>query len=99
MELWRDAAALMVVFGLLGYAVFLLRKRNGQAGFFRPGAARVLSSVERVALTPQHALHLVRASGREFVLVTHPHGCTMISEMQANQDMRATAALHREEHA
>ena len=77
MEAWREAAALIVVFGLLGAALWVLRHRTGA---LRAGPSKSLTSVERLALTPQHALHLVRASGRELLVATHPHGCTLISE-------------------
>jgi flagellar biogenesis protein FliO len=77
MEAWREAAALLAVFVLLGAAVWALRHR---AGGLRMGSARSLSAVERIALTPQHALHLVRAAGRELLVVTHPHGCSLLFE-------------------
>ena len=97
MELWRQAAALLIVFGLLAFAITALRKRNGSsAGLFRPNAARALASVERISLTPQHSLHLVRASGRELLLATHPQGCTVISR---DDIIGHSAPMRREEHA
>jgi hypothetical protein len=96
-ELWREASALLLVFGLLALAISALRKRTGQAvGLFRPNGARSLTSVERISLTPQHALHLVRASGRELLLATHPHGCTVIAD---DRSAEHAPPLHREEHA
>lgn len=100
MELWRDVAAFILVFGLLAFAVVATRKRNGQtAGFFRPSGAKALASLERIALTPQHALHLVRAAGRELVLVTHPQGCTIVSETRTGESTAEMNLLRREEHA
>ncbi len=94
MELWREASALVAVFGLLALAVSALRKRTGQAvGLFRPHAARSLTSVERISLTPQHSLHLVRVAGRELLLATHPHGCTVISD---GDSAERAAPPHRE---
>jgi len=89
-ELWREAAALVVVFGLLAVAVWSLRQRGGG----RAGAAKALASVERLALTPQHTLHRVRIAGHELLLATHPQGCTLLSESRAPSN-----ALCREEHA
>jgi hypothetical protein len=77
MEAWREAAALLAVFILLGAAVWALRHR---AGGLRMGSVKSLSAVERIALTPQHALHLVRAAGRELLVATHPHGCSLLFE-------------------
>jgi hypothetical protein len=36
-------------------------------------------AVERLALTPQHTLHLVCIHGREVLLATHPQGCSAIT--------------------
>jgi hypothetical protein len=93
-ELWRDAAALILVFGLLAVGMAAARRRNGQStGLFRPNAIRSLTALERISLTPQHSLHLVRASGRELLLATHPQGCTVIS------DSAQASALRRQEPA
>lgn len=96
MELWREAAALITVFGLLGLAVWGLRSRNGA---LRAGPGKSLTSVERLALTPQHALHLVRASGRELLLATHPQGCTVIADGRPADAPSSSLPLRREEHA
>jgi len=77
MEAWREAAALVAVFGLLGAALWALRHR---AGGVRTGASKSLAAVERIALTPQHALHLIRTSKRELLVVTHPQGCSLLFE-------------------
>jgi hypothetical protein len=74
-EAWREALALATVFGLLGAALWALRHRTGA---LRAGSAKSLTPVERLALTPQHALHLIRTSGRDLLIATHPQGCTLI---------------------
>jgi flagellar biogenesis protein FliO len=63
----------------------------GPAGWFRiagglgagrmisRGRERCLERVDRLALTPQHTLHLVRVQGRELVVATHPQGCLLIT--------------------
>lgn len=40
--------------------------------------SRSLEPVERLMLTPQHALHLIRVAGRDVIVATHPQGCTLI---------------------
>lgn len=78
----RQALSVLLVFLLLGLALWKLR-RPGSA--FRPPwrttatTVRSLEAVERLALTPQHVLHLVRVQGREVLVATHPQGCTLIS--------------------
>jgi hypothetical protein len=45
-----------------------------------PARAKSLATMERLALTPHHSLHLVRIQGREVVVATHPNGCSFLSE-------------------
>jgi flagellar biogenesis protein FliO len=97
----RQLFSVLLVFALLGLAVWALRRGGamGQRGALRigslrigalapfrlgfgrrPGRERSLASVERLTLTPQHSLHLVRIQGREVVVATYPHGCAVLTE-------------------
>jgi flagellar biogenesis protein FliO len=83
MDAVRQTLSVLLVFALLGLALWKLRRLgNGVAGAAlwnrARGAKRSLESVERLALTPQHALHLVRMNGREVVVATHPQGCSIL---------------------
>lgn len=90
METVRDVLSVLAVFALLGAALWALRRGAvvGLAGvvkgwpgaFVRQGQGRVksLETVERMALTPQHSLHLVRINGRELLVATHPQGCALL---------------------
>lgn len=79
----RQAASIAFVFVLLA-ALWLIRRRGASRVFDRRPARRTrsLHAVERLALTPQHSLHLLRVhfqgEGRELVVATHPEGCTML---------------------
>jgi flagellar biogenesis protein FliO len=83
MDIARQVSAVMLVFALLGAAVWTLR-RGGRlrlpAGMRTTGRGRALESVERLALTPQHSLHLVKIGGREVVVATYPQGCALLTE-------------------
>lgn len=83
----RQAFAVLLVFGLLGLTIWNFRKGGGPA-FRRMKAARSLEATERLALTPQHAIHLIRVQGREVVIATHPHGCTVIESGIGNSEAR-----------
>ena len=78
-----EVASVLVVFALLGLAVWRLR-HDGFARFLpgpRSGVSKRSRSLERhdkLMLTPQHALHVVRVAGREVVVATHPQGCTLL---------------------
>ena len=50
----------------------------GLGGMRSRDRERVLERVDRLALTPQHMLHLVRVQGREMVVATHPQGCLLL---------------------
>lgn len=78
MEIARQVLSVLFVFGLLGAALWTLR-RGGRVSFKgSAGKLRSLQSVERISLTPNHALHLVRIRGREVVVATHPQGCVVL---------------------
>jgi flagellar biogenesis protein FliO len=83
MEL-RQLLSLLLVFALLGGALIALRRGSINWKAFRLGSmpprSKALVSIERIALTPQHSLHLVRIQGREVVVATHPQGCALLSE-------------------
>ena len=92
MEVVQQVLAIALVFGLLGLVVWKLRR--GNVSLIAPlpwGRARVagraVETLERVALTPQHAVHLVRVNGRELVVVTHPQGCSFL--VQQHEDQRS----------
>ncbi len=83
MDIARQISAVMLVFALLGAALWALRRGRLRLPLgMRPaaGRGRSLEAVERLALTPQHSLHLVRIGGREVVVATSPQGCTLLTE-------------------
>jgi|SRR5665213_1267551 len=97
MEALRQISAIVLVFGLLGLGVWALRRRSGPLRF---GPSKSLASVERLSLTPQHAVHLIHIAGRELLIATHPNGLTLLAENKSplTEDTPATA-LRIEEHA
>jgi hypothetical protein len=89
MHVVQQVGSVLLVFGLLGLAVWKLRRGGAPRAELWPGRGlfpsnngrmRALESVERLVLTPQHALHLVRIRGREVVVATHPQGCALLVE-------------------
>lgn len=90
MEIARQVLSILFVFGLLGAALWSLRRggRVSFRGLFLSGLSlkgsapktRSLEAMERLALTPQHSLHLVRIRGREVVVATHPQGCAVLPD-------------------
>ena len=96
MDVLRQAFSVLLVFSLLGAVLWALRRggRISFQGFARNrilGNAKSMVAVERLALTPQHTLHIVRVNGRELILATHPRGCTVVAGEAAERAMRAQA--------
>jgi flagellar biogenesis protein FliO len=79
METIRQVLAVLVVFAALGGALWLLR-RNPAAAFRGLGRRKPgrLEALERVALSPQNALHLVRFDERVLVIAVNTSGCTLL---------------------
>jgi flagellar biogenesis protein FliO len=81
MESLGSALAAVFVLFLLAGTLFWLRRR-GIASFSLPAMTnqkRRMEVVERVALGPQHALHLVRINGRAVLVATAPGGCQVLA--------------------
>jgi hypothetical protein len=72
-------AAVAGVLGLLGATLWWLRSRGLVAlGPRGGGRVRQLEAVERLALSPQHTLHVVRYGGRRLLVAASPAGCAVL---------------------
>jgi len=81
--------AAAAVLGLLGLALWALKKR----GLTLPRArrrdgGRKLECMERVALGPHHALHLVRVGELGLLLSSSPSGCALIESFPWQETRR-----------
>ena len=85
MELFQQLSSVALVFLLLGGLLWLARRQGKLNPFGALQAGRKLESVERLVLTPQHSLHLVRVGGQELLVATHPQGCTLLTESRASK--------------
>ena len=90
-DLIRQVLAVLAVFALLGAAVWKLRGGPFSLAGKRSDGPR-LASTGRIALTQQHAIHLVRVDGREFIVATHPQGCSLLSEALAPEAVKKVCA-------
>jgi len=77
--------ALAVTGALLAAAMIWLRRRAaaGRPGGREPGRARRLELVDRVSLTPQHSLHLVRVDDRLILVGRSPAGLVRLASRPA----------------
>jgi flagellar biogenesis protein FliO len=78
MEIFSQAAAIVGVLLLLAATLFVLQRRGLAAFALRPGPERRMQLLERLPLTAQHALHLVRIDGKVLIVASAPGGCTLL---------------------
>lgn len=80
MDIIQPFAAVLLVLGLLGAALVVLKKR-GAATFHLPGnpaGPRPLQVLDRIPLGAHHSLHLVRAGNRCVLIATAPTSCYLL---------------------
>jgi flagellar biosynthetic protein FliO len=81
MQLAEQIGMVLLVFALLGGLLWFSKKRglaSFRGGLRRGGSARRLEILERVPLTAQHSLHLVRLGDRALLIATAPSSCTLL---------------------
>jgi hypothetical protein len=93
MDVVRQVLSVLLVFSLLGAALWALR-RGGRIGFAFKGLTgkgvlgkqRSMVVVERLALTPQHTLHAIRINGHDVLVATYPQGCSVVTQLAATAE-------------
>ena len=81
MDMLRQVLSVLAVLGLLGGTLWWLRTKGmAQFALKAPGGGRTrsLKVIERLALTPQHSLHLVRVADRMVLIASSPNGCSVL---------------------
>ena len=85
MELTEQIGMVLAVFALLGALVWFT-KRRGLASFApRRGKIRNLELLDRVQLTPQHAIHMVRVSDKVVLIATAPSACVLLDALVSSE--------------
>jgi flagellar biogenesis protein FliO len=82
MELIGQMAAVAGVLTSLMAALWWLRRRGfAQVDAVRQPRGRRMDRLERLALSPQHTLHLVRLGDTALLVAASPSGCTLIRSL------------------
>ena len=80
--MWEQILAIFIVLGLLISGLWLLRRKgfaSVKLGLAKGlGGARRMELLERMPLTPQHSLHLVRVEGRLILIGVSPGSCAQV---------------------
>jgi flagellar biogenesis protein FliO len=82
MNIIQYIGAITLVLGLLGACIVGLQRSGVASMHFKlPGKAqpRAMEVVERLALTPNHSLHLVRCEGETLLIGISPSGCNLLT--------------------
>jgi flagellar biogenesis protein FliO len=80
-ELIRQILAVAMVFGLLGTTVWLLGRRQGAMQVWlsrRKGTGTQMQVIERLRVTPQHTLVVLRIGPRGLLIAVHPGGLAIL---------------------
>jgi flagellar biogenesis protein FliO len=94
MELLEQIAMVLVVFALLGGLLWFAKRRGlatGPIGRRRAGDTRLLEVLDRIPLTPQHSLHLVRVTGRIVLIATAPSACSVLDTQISKDSVTASS--------
>jgi flagellar biogenesis protein FliO len=83
MDFGRQYLGVAVVLGLLGAALWWLRRRGYAAVMPGRRAGRKMETIERLPLSPQHTLHLVRIGGTALLVACSPAGCVLLQSVPA----------------
>jgi len=95
MDIVSQLAAVALVIGLLAATVWTTRRgRLFSFQFARRNrrSIRQLESLERMSLSPQHSLHLVRVAGETILVAVHPSGCSLIEKVSVRGSADADGA-------
>jgi flagellar biogenesis protein FliO len=97
-EIARQTLGVAAVLGLLAATLWWLRRWQPGRGLgnSRRGPRRI-ERIERITLTPQHSLELVRFDGAAILLALSPSGVTVLERTEwAARDGQAAAAARSE---
>jgi flagellar biosynthetic protein FliO len=81
MEAFQQLWAVVIVLGILCGGLWLLKRKGWARTTLRRGAEDGLPRLEivdRLPLTPQHSLHLVRLADRTLLIGLSPNGCNLL---------------------
>jgi flagellar biosynthetic protein FliO len=81
MDFVQQLAGVVLVFALLGVLVWYAKGRSFALPirFTRPRRMEIL---ERLALSPQHSLHLINVDGRTILIGVSPGSCQLLDELK-----------------
>jgi flagellar biogenesis protein FliO len=90
----QQTLAVLAVMALMIGLLQWLRRRGVahiRTGLVRRKSGRRLELLERLPLTPQHSLHVVRMDGRSLLIGVSPSGCALLESGHTPTDLGGSA--------
>jgi hypothetical protein len=81
MDFIPQFTAVAAVLSLLGITLWWLKRRGFASLPVRKSGGKRLACLERLALSPQHTLHLVCLDGRTLLIASSPAGCGLVERL------------------
>lgn len=80
MEMLQQLLAIGLVLGLLVLFVWMLKRRGFATVRTRPSQdpRTRMEVIDRLALTPQHSIHLIRMADRMLLVALSPQNCSLL---------------------
>jgi flagellar biogenesis protein FliO len=86
MSLMQQSGAITFVLVLLWLGLWWLKRKGSVTGRLRlREPEREMEVVQRLTLSPQHSLHLVRMKERSLLVAVHPGGLSVLREMESHR--------------
>jgi flagellar biosynthetic protein FliO len=87
MEMFDQLLAVAAVLGLLGVAVWTLKRKGfvRTSGRLPNGNGPRLEVVDRLVLSPHHSLHLVKLADRTLLVGLSPNGCNLLESRETER--------------
>ena len=83
----------MAMLGLISFAVFVFKKFTD--GTMRSNKSKFLNVEESMSLSPRKTLHVIRAGNERFLIASDIDRTTLISKLDAPQQIQKTENLER----
>jgi len=86
MEILQQLLAVALVLGALGALVWTMKRKGWARGRVSSSrdAQTQLEVIGRLALTPQHSVHLIRLADRILLVGLSPQGCNVLESAPAS---------------
>lgn len=84
--------SLLLALLLMASAGFIAYRKLRAGAWLKHGTVRHIEVVDRLPLTPQHSIHLVKLKGRWLAVAVSPAGCTVLDSGMETDHARAVGA-------